>query len=143
LYKWDESKGEFEALDTSSTFSLRINSFSPLEKPLFKVKATFNDNWDERISWSDVFDTQLARPELEIPNLVTVNGDGKNDFFEIPYLYWYANPALNIYDRWGKEVYSSSQYANNWDAKNLSEGIYYFTLSSEGKAWKGWVLVKN
>ena len=53
------------------------------------------------------------------------------------------NPLhLNIVNRWGGEVFSSTNYQHNWDASDLSDGIYYYTANYEGcEAVNGWVQV--
>jgi gliding motility-associated-like protein len=72
-----------------------------------------------------------------IPNIFTPNGDGSNDFFEIRNLP--ASTSLSITNRWGKEVFSSSDYQNNWTAENISDGVYYYRLVADGEVMTGWV----
>ena len=90
---------------------------------------------------SQRIDFSIAEPSggcpVIIPNIFTPNGDGSNDFFEIRNLP--ASSTLSITNRWGKEVYSSSDYQNNWTAENISDGIYYYRLVAEGEAMTGWV----
>jgi gliding motility-associated-like protein len=75
--------------------------------------------------------------EIFIPNIFTPNADGSNDTFFIRHLP--ANSSVFITNRWGKEVYSSSDYQNDWTADNISDGVYYFKVVAEGKAYTGWV----
>ncbi len=74
-----------------------------------------------------------------IPELVTANGDTKNDFFEIKGLYEnYPKNRLDIFNRWGGLVYSSEPYKNDWNgipnasgktgSNKLPSGTYYFIL---------------
>lgn len=68
-----------------------------------------------------------------IPNIFTPNNDGKNEVFFIQNLP--NNASLEIYDRWGNNVYKSSPYLNDWDGKTnngkkLSEGTYYYIIES-------------
>lgn len=71
---------------------------------------------------------------IELPNVITPDGDGKNDM-------WMLNPKLNlansnlvIFNRWGEEVYEAQNYANNWDGtykstgRKLPDGTYYYVL---------------
>ncbi|WP_347156601.1 LamG-like jellyroll fold domain-containing protein [Pontibacter chitinilyticus] len=78
----------------------------------------------------------------EIPNIITPNGDGKNDTFVVNGV----EPGtlqLEIFNRWGKSIYKSAHYANDWAAVGVTTGTYYylFTSSRTGKAYKGWLEV--
>jgi len=75
--------------------------------------------------------------DIFIPNIFTPNGDGSNDLFVIRHLP--ANSSISITNRWGKEIYSASDYQSNWTADNISDGIYYYRLIAEGKVITGWV----
>ena len=63
---------------------------------------------------------------LEIPNLFTPNGDGKNEVFQIKNLP--ANSSIQIFNRWGSRVYESSSYNNTWDGGNVPDGTYFYLL---------------
>jgi gliding motility-associated-like protein len=79
--------------------------------------------------------------DLFIPNVFTPNGDGSNDQFFIRNLP--AEPAVNqllINNRWGKQVFSSENYKNNWDAEGVADGIYFYRLQvGAADALTGWV----
>jgi gliding motility-associated-like protein len=64
-----------------------------------------------------------------IPNVITPNGDGKNDFFEVPE-YLLGSVSLDVYNRWGLPVYRSQQYHNEWNGGDLSSGAYFLILNS-------------
>jgi gliding motility-associated-like protein len=67
--------------------------------------------------------------EIVVPNVFTPNGDGFNDNFVVQYLAeLYPNSKLYIYNRWGKRVYKSENYQNDWDGEKHSEGTYFYTL---------------
>ena len=67
--------------------------------------------------------------ELIIPNIITPNEDGINEFFEIKNLDKFPNSKLSIFDRWGKMIFRSENYQNDFQGKNISDGVYYFILS--------------
>lgn len=81
--------------------------------------------------------------DIFIPNVITPNGDGKNDKFIITGLSRYPNSSLFIYNRWGNMVYQSKDYQNTWDGNSLNEGTYYYILklrTSDGERdYKGWI----
>ncbi len=79
--------------------------------------------------------------DIYIPNIFTPNEDGSNDVFFIRNLPD-ADAKLVITDRWGKQVYSTNSYQNNWDAEGVSDGIYFYRLKiADGSAITGWVEV--
>jgi gliding motility-associated-like protein len=80
-------------------------------------------------------------PQPLFYNIITPNADGKNDSFEIGNLKWYPENELQIYNRWGMEVYRTKDYRNTWQGGNVSTGIYYYLFKANGRTWKGWVEV--
>ncbi len=75
--------------------------------------------------------------KLFIPNVVTPNGDGKNDTFEIR-SFWPVR--LLIFTRSGKEVFASELYQNDWGGEGLSAGIYYYEVTfPDFETCNGWI----
>ncbi|WP_375559415.1 gliding motility-associated C-terminal domain-containing protein [Bernardetia sp. OM2101] len=87
---------------------------------------------------------QESIDETSLPNIITPNGDGKNDYLVLP-LQEGSRASLVIYDRWGKMVFKSENYQNDWNAKKLSSGTYYATLIilCTGQKMKFWVDVRK
>lgn len=81
--------------------------------------------------------------DILIPNVITPNGDGKNDKLVIIGISRYPNSSLFIYNRWGNMVYQSKNYQNEWDGKDLNEGTYYYILKlntpNGERSYKGWI----
>lgn len=67
--------------------------------------------------------------EIKAPNIFTPNGDGKNDLLVFKNLEFFPDTKLLIYNRWGKKIYESSNYPNNWTGDGNDEGVYYYILS--------------
>jgi gliding motility-associated-like protein len=63
---------------------------------------------------------------FSVPNIMTPNGDGKNDNFVINGLE--SGTKLTIYNRWGDVVYTTNNYNNDWDGRNIAEGVYFYVL---------------
>lgn len=68
----------------------------------------------------------LIRSKILMPNVITPNGDGNNDFFVIDKSL--KNSSIEIMNRWGRPVYSSQNYQNSWNADGLSSGSYLYLL---------------
>ena len=81
------------------------------------------------------YSTSLECPDdVFPPNVITPNGDGLNDLFEVPGLELYDNSEVEVYDRWGNVVYTSSNYKNDWNGDKLPEGTYYYILKVDDPA---------
>ncbi len=80
-------------------------------------------------TYSDSLRLIVEPCELEIPNVITPNNDGYNDNFKIVNLEYYPNSTIVIFNRWGKKIYESSDYQNDWDGEGHSDGVYYFILN--------------
>ena len=67
-----------------------------------------------------------------IPNVFTPNGDGRNDRWVIRGIQASPN-SVRVFDRWGTEVFSAHNYANNWNANGLSDGTYFYEVIVNGE----------
>ena len=71
-------------------------------------------------------------PIVELPNIITPNGDGKNDTFSpMTCSAFIKTVSIEIYNRFGVKVYESSGDTLNWDGKStagveLPAGTYYY-----------------
>ena len=55
-------------------------------------------------------------PEREfVMNVITPNGDGKNDELDLGLITGDDFCSINIFDRWGREVYRTPVYNHNWN----------------------------
>jgi gliding motility-associated-like protein len=78
----------------------------------------------------------LTEPEgLTIPTGYTPNEDGFNDFYVIQGLEQFDNVELFVFNRWGNEVYTNSNYDNTWNGLNnsddeLADGTYYVIVKA-------------
>jgi hypothetical protein len=79
---------------------------------------------------------------LNIPNLITVNNDGKNDYFKIETS---VNRPLHliVYNSWGGVIYDEVNYHNDWNGKELGAGIYFYSIrdSFSDELHKGWLQI--
>lgn len=74
---------------------------------------------------------------ISIPNVVTPNGDNINDIFKINGLENFPNSVLNVFNRWGKKIYASEDYKNDWKPEQ-NDGTYFYVLEvSDGRKLNG------
>jgi hypothetical protein len=73
-------------------------------------------------------------------NLITLNGDNKNDHLVVAGLPINSYGYIEIYNRWGDKIYESSQYKNEWPSMDISDGVYYYYFQYDSCVkLKGWV----
>ncbi len=86
---------------------------------------------------------------LEIPNTFSPNGDGINDFWNIPHLEMMEGSHITIYDRYGKILYDEDVLSPfRWDGffagRALPSTTYWFTLDLKlQQSRQGWIMIKN
>ena len=73
--------------------------------------------------------------EDDLPNVITPNGDGINDFFYLEEATIFLNNQLVILNRWGLEIYNSKGYNNTFNGADVTDGVYFysFTYDLSGK----------
>ncbi len=88
------------------------------------------------------YETEIKESKFTIPNIFTPNGDGVNDTFFIRNLP--TGTFVTISNRWGKIIYTSNNYQNDWSGEGYAEGIYFFTvnIAAQGQ-FNGWVEIKR
>ena len=85
--------------------------------------------------------------QLVIPNAFTPNGDGINDTWVIDYIEYYPNTTVNIFNRYGEKILTSTGYGVPWDGTykgvNVPAGTYYYIIDTKSgnKPISGWVAV--
>jgi gliding motility-associated-like protein len=81
--------------------------------------------------------------------VITPNGDGKNDKWVVTKILDFPNNELIIYNRWGQAVYVAKSYKNTWDGttdggKELPVGAYFYLIklnNDKNEVWSGSVTV--
>ncbi|MFL5766033.1 MAG: gliding motility-associated C-terminal domain-containing protein [Bacteroidia bacterium] len=75
-------------------------------------------------------------PEYELPNVFTPNADGKNDLFTpLPGYRYVKDVEIHIYDRWGLEMFQTTDKDVKWDGTNASsgtkctDGVYFYVCT--------------
>lgn len=73
---------------------------------------------------------------VDVPNVFTPNGDGKNDVFKVRALSVEDFRAV-ILNRWGRKVYEWNDPAEGWDGringKLASPGTYFYIVTARGR----------
>lgn len=93
---------------------------------------------------------EITEIELTIPTLITPNGDGINDYFEIKGIVKsFGKIELIIFDRRGIQVYKDANYKHKWNGvdqsgKPLPEDTYYFSIKNvQQEPISGYIVIRR
>ncbi len=91
-----------------------------------------------------------AKGECWIPNILTPNGNGKNDALIIPCTQQFPNNELSVFNRWGDKVYATEGYQNDWEGtfngNDLPAGTYYYifkTTENDADPIQGFITINR
>jgi gliding motility-associated-like protein len=108
----------------SDTGSYNINSFVTLSCGIDTIFKTIEIiNCDNNSEECDVY----------IPNALTPNNDGINDYFSPSTICSFEMFEFSIFNRWGNEIYKTSNQLDKWDGKYkdsyCSDDVYFYLIS--------------
>ncbi|MDB5272303.1 MAG: large protein [Chitinophagaceae bacterium] len=103
------------------------------------INYTIRDNHNQVSAAAKIsvaVQVQGEKPALKATELFTPNNDGLNDAFVIGFVDLEKTNILKIYDRNGEELFTFSDYKNDWagdmpNGNKAENGIYYY-LFTEG-----------
>jgi len=89
--------------------------------------------------------------DVEFFNGFSPNGDGVNDYWNIPILIYYPENSVVINNRWGSEVWIGKNYDNkniaftgkNLNGDDLPDGTYFYIINYNNTEKRGWVIIKR
>lgn len=132
--------GRFFRSDTTC-FDTTISHLRVLRDTLLITRISKSNGCDSLITREVIVISPSSHPELLsdvcpepkifIPNAFTPGNDNLNETFKIigvpePY-------TFKVFDRWGKMIYSNTNYDNSWDGtfkgKPLSTGTYIYSIT--------------
>ncbi|WP_133551430.1 T9SS type B sorting domain-containing protein, partial [Algoriphagus boseongensis] len=133
----------FMAGGTSVTINIKVKAGAAGTVTNTVVVGSDEDDTNE--SDNQASDVTQIQP-FHIPNVITPNGDGKNDTFKIQGLGKYVSTEIVILNRYGDHVFERSGYQNDWDAPGQVAGTYFYVLkvtdaSGNKSDFTGWIQV--
>ena len=115
--------------------SLGLNNagvLNPLASPIYTTNYTLYAVGNNCTA-SDQVTVYADCGNEAIPNIITPNGDGKNDTFQPEWALGYRR-HLTVYNRWGAQVFETTDARSGWNAKingePVAEGVYYYILTA-------------
>ena len=93
-----------------------------------------------------VMEYEVENPNCMIQKGISPNGDTMNDNFDLT---GFNVSKLSIFNRYGEEVYSKSNYIDEWygqsdNGKELPTGTYYYAIERvNGDSKTGWIYINR
>lgn len=117
-----------QGCDTSYYKTIKVNPVN------LKVPNVFTPNGDGA---NDYFIISIDEAESNIDNGSNTRGGAdpesqhEYDNYE-PLNKYYESTELVVFNRWGRIVYQSKDYQNDWDGGSLPDGTYFYVLKCHG-----------
>lgn len=131
-WSWDFGNGETSHEKYPTTYYK--------ENGLYPVSLTVTDQYGCPSSFTaEVRVATIVSDILKlIPNVVTPNNDGKNDYWRLDFIeVFFPEAEIEIYNRWGERIFRSVGYSNAWDGSYkgdpLPVGAYFFMINLHDK----------
>lgn len=139
-------------LFTSSNAMITIPTFTQNQAGIYIVQITDSLG----CITSDTTEVSVLHSSscLDIPELVTPDGNGSNDTWDVEGLEYYPEAEVFIYNRWGNLIYQVSPYTTPWNGEpnngltidgksgKVPFGTYFYQIKlndSEGTEYKGYL----
>jgi len=123
-YQWSNANGIISGQNTA-TLTVRPNTNTT-------YTVTGFNQFGRSSTQSFTLEVRADFQVLNIMNVLTPNGDGKNDTWIIENIDMYPNNLVKVFDRAGKSVFEMKGYNNTWDGtfkgNVLPEGSYYYII---------------
>ncbi len=152
---YDERAGKWElmAIAPEEVSTLTITVMVPQEGSFQNIASLVSSsptdgNADNNVGTATVVVGPRSRDESGfVFNQFSPNGDGVNDVLQINDVQNYPNNTLEIFDRYGNQVFSVSRYDNTWTGEGtngqLPKGTYFYVmnLGDGSEVKKGWIQI--
>lgn len=120
----DTGFGSLIGTTTDTTFSF----VKPEDLGWYKIRVRTVDNSSTYAAWSNYVPFELQQREVEVSNVVTPNGDGKNDVFKIKGIEFFPVNTVQLFNRWGQKVFEAQNYQNTYSPTDLESGVYVYKI---------------
>lgn len=103
-----------------------------------------------------VKDVESSHTDFRPPNFVSPNGDNKNDYYAMEQMVPETGEILNalpndncasrfeyvrIYNRWGKEMFRSTDRDFKWFPEDTAPGVYFYSIKFTEQEYRGTLTV--
>ncbi|MEO6523778.1 MAG: gliding motility-associated C-terminal domain-containing protein, partial [Mucilaginibacter sp.] len=122
-YAWTSNASITSSLTTPNL------TIRPTATTTYTVAAT---NASGCVTTQTITITVRNAAKLETGNVLTPNGDGKNDYWVIRNIDLYSGNTVKVFDKTGKMIFTKTGYNNDWNGyyngQPLPQGTYYYVV---------------
>jgi gliding motility-associated-like protein len=117
---------------------------------VYTVAWTFTDSeGNETIETQDVTIalTEACLDLVTVNDVITPNGDGNNDYWVLENISYTEGCNVQVFNRWGAQVFETEGYDNTWDGTSeegeiLPEGVYYYIIQcNDNDSFRGYITI--
>ncbi len=134
------------------------NSVPPTPKPVITTEGVFywyvsqtNGTCESaKDSIAVIVTVDECKEDIKVHNVITPNGDGKNDKWVIVNLEIYPNNTVQLFNKLGDKIFEQSHYMNDWEGGNIPSGMYYYVIDLGTKnrvtgktSYTGYLMIKR
>jgi gliding motility-associated-like protein len=105
---------------------------SPNSTTMYVLTVVDQNGCTDKDSITITVDTETAVP---IHNMITPNGDGYNDKWDLSNVPQIENASIHVFNRWGWKVFKSEDYKHDWQGtfnnEQLPDGSYVYVIQFE------------
>jgi gliding motility-associated-like protein len=127
-----------------------IDNTTELDETTLGTGSYIVDITDADSTYSDTVTVGLDTDEectLKFYSGITPNGDGLNDLWIVDNIELYPENKVQIFNRWGEEVWAGENYnnvnvvwvGNNKSGNQMTDATYFYVAEVGGQTYKGWV----
>ena len=108
--------------DCRGLFTRDLRRYLPYDLTFYSTQPNHCDD-----TLSVTIDLKME-PTLHLPNAFTPNGDGINDLWPGPVEIPEAGYEVQLFDRWGANLWATTDTQEKWDGAEQPIGVYLYTM---------------
>jgi len=137
--------------DCGGQVTITNDAVLPMTIPgAYTINWTFTD--DQGNSTTETQDvtiniTDACLDLVTVNDVLTPNNDGDNDFWILENISYTEGCNVQIFNRWGTQVYETNSYDNTWGGTSengdiLPEGVYYYIIQCDDSVnFRGYITI--
>ncbi len=124
--------------DSTAEYTLNVTIGQCEYSDAFRV---YMENCDSVIAPPPPPIDSMVDSVLFIPNILTPNQDSYNEVFTFTGTINAFPVQVRIFNRWGRKVYESLDYKQDWSPTEIPDGEYYYEIADVLNVYKGWLTI--